>query len=83
MMYLDGGIHDGVHYHIQHNGDFSGSVQIIVKVVDIPDSGQPYSGEVDIPMDVIRRIVAREIMTRRISRLEDMSDAEILFGEAE
>jgi hypothetical protein len=83
MRYIDGGTHNGVEYHIHHHGDFSGNVKIIHKVAGISDDEQPCRAEIEIPMDVIRRIVAQEIMERRISRVEDMSIAELLFGESE
>lgn len=56
-----------------HNGDFSGDV-----TWEIFEDGQPVS--ISIPFEDMKELVARWLVSKKISELEDMSADEILKG---
>ena len=61
---------EGIKFRFFHNGDFSGDVQILEietgKVVAI------------VPFEDLKRLVASHVMHKRIAKLEEMNDDELL-----
>ena len=58
-------------FTIYHNGDFSGDVTFI-------NRDEVVANSVDVPMEVLRAIVAAEIRSKAISFYESASDEAVL-----